>query len=378
LKTHPLLSKIGALLAALWLSQAAAGATFVQGNQFVSDASETLTEEMWISGQSITLSGQALDDLFLAGPLLDLRGEFHGDLWACSERVIASGRFHDHLRLAAQTLELSGTLDRSLAVAATTLTIAPQAVIGGNLLVLGDYVLCEGTVNGTIRITARTVTLGGTLRGDIHLVAEDVVVLPNTVIEGTLRYTAPKEIILPPSARHSGQLIRVAAPVAEYHLMRPGLAGHFFFGLAALLAGVVFCAIFPRYTAGATQALRTAPIRCFFTGAAACILMPATALLFCLTLIGMPLGLLITLFFLILLYLGKIIAGLRIGELLLRRQEAPRRRGGVLAAGLFVIYGLSALTPLKATGTVAALFGLGALLRTLFKRSAGELPPSAA
>ena len=76
------------------------------------------------------------------------------------------------------------------------------------------------------------------------------------------------------------------------------------------------------------------------------------------------------LFYIILLYLSKVVVGLWIGTVILRRKEISKRNlVGTLAAGLLVIYALTAITAISAVvSIVIVIYGLGALLLALLKK----------
>lgn len=360
----------GIALAVLLAVQSASAIEFVQRDQFISSDAETLRDEMWISAQTITISGDALDDLFAAGGTLDLRGNFKSDVWAGGNQVIAAGRFGDHVRLASRTVQVSGTLDGSLTAAGNTVKIEPSATIAKNMLCLGENIISEGSVAGNVRIVAQKATLGGKIAGNVSIAAQEIVILPGTMIGGDLSYTAPKELVLSPSVTLAGKLNRTFETPPPKQFLKPNPAGHFGFAIAALLTGLVFSSIFPRYTASTLHQLRTARGPCLLAGFAALFLIPMSAFLLLFTFVGLPLSILLILFYCILLYLSKIAVGLWLGALILRRKEISKRnRAGTLAAGLLIIYALTAFTATSFVISILVMIaGLGALLLALFKK----------
>jgi cytoskeletal protein CcmA (bactofilin family) len=362
--------KLGVIAGLLLAGSPVQAIEFVQRDQFISSDAETLRDEMWISAQKITISGDALDDLFAAGSTLDLRGNFQSDVWAGGDQVIAAGRFADHVRLASRTVQVSGTLDGSLTVLGNTIKIEPTATIAKNVLCLGENVIGEGTVNGDMRIVAQRATLGGKITGNVSIAAQEIVILPGTVIGGNLSYTAPKELVLSPSVTLAGALNRTFETPPAKKFLKENLAGHFGFAIAALLTGLVFSTIFTRYTASAVQLLKTNRTPCMLTGFAAFFFLPISAFLLLFTVVGLPLSILLILFYCILLYLSKIAAGFWLGGLILRRKEITKRnRAGTLAAGLLVIYALTAFTAISfVVNLLVMIAGLGALLLALFKK----------
>jgi cytoskeletal protein CcmA (bactofilin family) len=359
------------LLGALITAPFVQAVEFVQREQFISSDAETLRDEIWISAQTITISGEALDDLFAMGNRLDLRGIFSSDVWAAGgEQIIAAGRFDDHARLASRMVQASGTFGNSLTAAGNTVKIEPSATVAKNLLCLADHVISEGAVTGNVRIMAKQATLGGKIAGNVSIAAQEIVILPGTLIGGDLSYTAPKELVLSPSVSLGGKLIRTIQAPPPKQFLKSNLSGHFGFAVAALLTGLVFSSIFPRYTAGTLHLLRTARGTCLLTGFAALFLIPMSAFLLLFTFIGLPLSILLFLFYFILLYLSKIAVGFWLGSWVLRRKEfSKRQQFSTLAAGLFILYALTAFTAISLTVNILiAIAGLGALLLALFKK----------
>ena len=91
--------KRGILIGCLLAVSSAHATEFVQADQFISNEGVTLTNELWISAQTITLNGTASRDLFTISSLLTLQGTFEGDVWSGGDNIIASGTFNDDLRL---------------------------------------------------------------------------------------------------------------------------------------------------------------------------------------------------------------------------------------------------------------------------------------
>lgn len=364
------IGKFGILLGAVLFTQYAGAIEFMQRDQFISSEAETLRDEMWISAPTVTISGEALDDLFLAGGILDLRGNFKSDVWAGGNQVIAAGRFSDHVRLAAKIVQVSGTLSGSLTAVGNTVKIEPTAIVAKNVLCLGENIINEGMIAGNARIVAQKATLGGKIAGNVSITAQEIVLLPGTVIGGDLNYTAPKELVLSPSVMLAGKLNRTFETPAPRQLLKSNLTGHVIFAIAALLTGLVFSSVFPRYTANTLHLLKTARGPCLLTGLAALCIIPIGSFVLLFTLVGLPLSIMLILFYLILLYLSKIAVGFWLGAMILRRKEiAKHNRAGTLAVGLLVIYALTAFTDLSfLVNVLVAIYGLGALLLALFKK----------
>ena len=358
------------VIALLFAALSVQAAEFIQTEQFVSPEDDILLEEIWVSAQTITINGEASNDLFAAASTIDLNGTFHGDIWSCGESINTAGIFLNDVRLASRTVQVFGTVYGSLTAAGNTVKIDRTAILYDNVICMGENVIVEGSIDGNVRIMAQRITLGGRIGGDVSIAAQDIVVLPGTIINGSLTYTAPNELVLSPSVMLAGELTRKFEAVPVRHVLKPNLAGHFLFGVAALVAGLVFAGLFPRYTAGSLIQLRDSRGLCLLIGFASLFMLPMTAFLLLFTFIGLPLSILVLLFYLILLYLSKLVVALWLGLAVLRRRELTKRTvAAPLALGLLIIYALTSFTAAALLiNILITILGLGALLLALFKK----------
>ena len=353
----------------LFLSLTAQAIDFVQTNQLTVAKTNSLTEETWVSAQTVNISGTVSKDLFASAQTMDLYGTFEGDIWGAGDNITATGEFRNSARLISRIVQLQGTYDGSVMAVGNTVKVDRPAVLHGDLFCLGENVILEGTVNGTVSMLAQRVTLGGKIDGDVSIIARNIVVMPGTVLNGNLTYQAADDLVLPASVVLGGELTR-KFPVVERRWFKANLKGHLLFALAALLTGLVFTALFPRYTGAALQNLRTANGLCAISGFAALVILPMTALLMLFSVVGIPLSILLLLFYGILLYLSKVVVALWIGTLILRRQNFNKKQvAAPLALGLLLLYALTSLEAAAMLVNIATIiFGLGALTVALFKK----------
>ena len=226
-------------------------------------------------------------------------------------------------------------------------------------------------------------TLSGTRRRQRRIAADDIVVMPGTKIGGDLVYTSPKDLFLDPGkVELDGQLVRKELETIQVKAPPPTLYDiivlQAYFYLCALVAGIPFIAIFPRFTGRAVRWVRQSAWKCALVGFIAFCLIPMTSLFVFFTIIGIPLGLLLLLVYAIMIYLSKIIVALGIGGIVLRR-HGPQPFSRVFAAlslGLIAIY---LVTALPLIGSIAAfvvlLTGLGGMVFAIFSSPvAADLP----
>ena len=361
--------KLG-VAALLLVSLNAQAIEFIQTNQFVITEMESMPEESWISAQSITINGSVSNDLFASASVMELNGTFHGDAWCAGDNITGAGIFLNSARLISRITQIQGTHYGSLTAVGTTVKIDRTAILYGDLLCLGENVIIEGSVSGKTKVLAQRITLGGQINGDISIAAQEIVILPGTMINGNLSYQAPNELVLSPSVILNGELQRRFSPAPVRRLMKKNLGGHFMFGLAALITGLVFAGLFPRYTGTTLHLLRESRGLCSLAGFAGLVMLPMGAFFLILTVVALPLSILIFLFYCILLYLSKIAVALWIGSAILRRKEFNKQKViAPLALGLLILYTLTSFTAAAMMiNILITILGLGALLIALFKK----------
>ena len=372
----------------LWLLGASyAGATdFRTVDHFNLSAGEAVTNELWLQAHTIAVDGTAGDDLFLFAdgsvvastngkPAVALSGTMRGDVWAAGESIELSGHAARHARLVGfKSVFINGSVGQNLIAAGGTVSVGEAAEIGGSAVLIGQDVLAEGTVHGRTRIFGTQATLSGTFDGDVTITASDITIMPGTHITGNLYYLMNKDLILDSKVAMGGKLIKIEPKVvtqpAGLSLAAVLLQVGLLFG--AILVGMAFISILPSVVAMSVHHLSESFWRCLLIGFATFCLVPMAAFFLIFTVIGLPLSLVMILAYLILVYLAKIIAGIYLGHLILRRKNS----GPVslllplLATGLFVIYlGTSLLFPINLLLWFTFTFlGLGALVSTILDR----------
>lgn len=372
-----------------------------QPADFTCGAEQVLTNELWLMARTITIEGQAMDDLFLFSEAstgmatntpstVRIGGQARSSVWAFGESIETSGSIDRHARLLGyRIVEVAGRIERNLIAAGGTISLPESASIGGDALLAGRDVVVEGSVAGNTRIYAESATLSGSFTGDVTVVAPEITVMPGTRIGGDLHYRMDQDLILDSAVALRGKLIREETPAPEPRATSlADVALQMALCMAAIVVGLVFARLFPGITGLSIQRLMDSLWKCLLIGFVAGCLIPMTAFFLLFTLIGIPLALLTLFAYIILIYLGKVVAALYLGHLILYRRAAPPAMHlfPVLALGMLTVY-TAALLPFPIDILVwftFTLLGVGAIVGAILDRRTpvlvacpAETPPSA-
>jgi cytoskeletal protein CcmA (bactofilin family) len=319
--------------------------------------------------------------LAVSGSDLSLSGAVQRDFFALSQafRIAPEAAVQGDARFLSREAVLSGTVSGDAIGGARTVRLAPDGKIAGDVFLSGDSLLLEGAVEGECLLFAREVVLSGTFGSDVRVQAEKLRVAPGTRIAGALSYAGCPRPVLDDTVVVAGGLRE--APL--FPALSPGrgsvsvadlLLSALQAWVASLLVGVFFLRLFPGFLLAAIFEIGARPFRTALAGLATAFCAPFLAVAFLLAGAGRPLGLILLAFSGIGAYLGHVVAAFWAALAVLRAQGAARVRAfWAMAAGLLVWHLLSLLPPVSGVLAVLGLvFGLGALVRTLFAR---RLPP---
>ena len=344
--------------------------TFLSTNTYSVAKDETVTNEQWIYTVNATVDGNIQNDLFLlAGNRLELGGEFAQSVWGLGGNVSLTGTAQQNVRLSGKTIQVDGQIDGNLIALGDTIHAATNLVLKGDMKLLGNSIVLEGNTKGDVSITAtRIATISGKIDGNLTIIAPEIILQNDTQIGGNLTYTSGKELV-PRQGIVAGSLHRTLPPAAPTFSKKLLLSRLIWF-LAAVMAGIPFVLLFPMTTAMATQIAQASPWRCLWVGALCAMALPILGTMSLFSFLGIPLGLLILGGWGFLVYTSRIIIGLVIGTLILRRGNTSV--GGVLLSliiGLAVIYFATAIPAIAwSVQTAIVSMGMGALLLSLFQK----------
>ncbi len=358
----------GILFFCFAISSNARAVDFGFATNWVLPSESTITNETWILTDTADMQGVALDDYFVAGSTINLGGRMENDAWAAGQTVSFQGAVADHLRVAGSIVEMDGSVGANLIAVGKSIALGSNSLIKGNAHLLGEDVLVGGRVGGVLHVIATRATLDGAFSGDVHVTAEDIVVMPGTVIKGDLIYTCPKELFVDKKVMLKGELIRAQAQPSAWVPPSPSArqvtAIQIFLYVCAVIVGIVFIAIFPQFTSHSVRHLRQSPWKALLAGFAAFCLIPMVCFFAAFTLVGLSLSVLLALAYIMLIYLAKIIVALVTGGILFRR-SGPQPFSRVVAALCLGMLALYCLTSLPVVGPIVwmsiVLAGLGAM-----------------
>ena len=341
---------------------------------------EEVLGDLYAAGRSVTVTGKISDGLYAAGQTVTIGGTIDGGATIGGQTVTLAGIVGRGVRVGASTVDVTGDIGGDLVAGCSTLRVADGAYIGADLVVGAGQVYVDGEVAGNIKSAAETLVITGHVGGDVEAQVGTLEIKPGAVIDGKLTYTANEEASIPADVVKGSVSYteRIEKEDAEEMRKDFGALGPFFLFadlawkligyLMLLVTGILLILILPRGMAAATIAIRKKTGASAGWGAMVLFLTPLAAIVVCITVIGLPVGLITLVAWGILLYVSHIPVSIFIGHLILGHSNPLEGKGfmiGCLALGLLLF---TLLTAIPIVGgflwLASALFGMGGIVVT--------------
>jgi cytoskeletal protein CcmA (bactofilin family) len=336
---------------------------------------ETVDDDLYTTGGTINVNGTVNGDLVAAGGTINIRGAINGDVVAAGGSVMVNGMVRDSVRASGGTVVISSTVAGDVVAAGGSVELEPGASVGRDMVIGAGSVQIDGNVERDILLGAGSATINGTVGGDVKAeLGEGLSLGPMARIEGDLILSSPQEASMAQGATVVGNTVYERPTTSLFWVRVRDTAGirviqdilsrvQWFLGTA--LVGLLLLWIVPRTLEGTSETVLRSPWSSLGLGVAVLILAPIIIVIAALIAIfiggfaGVPVVVVPTALYLVLLALTAPVIGLLIGRYLLGRLRSP----GAFAAWQALLLGVLILALI---GFVPVLNWVVTLLTLLF------------
>lgn len=275
----------------------------------------------YVSGSDVVVTVPVSGDLIGAGGRVSVEQEVGADAAIAGGSVVVRAPVAEDLRVAGGSVSIESTVGGELVAAGGSVALRDSSRVAGSAWIAGNDVSIAGKLENGARVYANSVAISGKVDGDVQLYGRQLALMPGARINGDLSYASPNAIVRDPAAQVAGTITREPTP-EEWESSRSGNVSltvaktgfHGFFVLAMLVVGMLLCLIFPATANGPPRAMRQHPGRSILFGLALLFTIPPLAVLFMVTVIGIPVGLALLLFYPFALLLGYLATAFLIGQ----------------------------------------------------------------
>jgi len=360
---------------------APAGATeFRKGEIYELAKDETVKSDIFITTGRARIDGTVEGDLFFFGQSIEIGGHIKGDAIVFAQSVRVSGQIDGNIRSFTNNLTITGTVERNVLTFNETATIDSAGKVEGSLTTFAQNVIVDGHLGRDLLGMDDETNISGTVGGGIRAKGRSMSIASTAQIAGPVHFEGDHPAIVDPGAK-------LASPVQYTKLEHESQyrTGHYYvwriiWTAAFILFGLVLFLLMPKFTDEAVRAGERfgAPLG---LGVLVFFGVPIAAILACVTVVGIPLGVLTLGIWALAINCAEIIVGTVVGKWILGPPADTWGLIGRMTLG-FVIVRI-VYTPLAHVHIVGALaglgiwmWGMGAIALALYSRVQPTRPPN--
>jgi cytoskeletal protein CcmA (bactofilin family) len=339
---------------------------FTAGEHYALKADTIIYDDLAIAVKEATLAGRILGDLIFAGNGLSSTGRVEGSVLAGGNNLQITGPVARSVRAFMSSLMIDDTVGHNVTAFGGELRLQQGAVIGRDVTFFGGTLVVAGKIDGKLTFAGGELVVSGIIKKGAKVKADKITLTSTAVIEGDFDYTSKKEAKIDSAAVITGK-INHQLPKKK---SGKGISGWTIFWwllwrTSELVAGFLLIALFRKQMIALKETVAHSFLKTLGVGLLAFIVIPVMALLFAVVIVGLPLTLVLTAFYVVALFLSCNFTGLPVGEAVLRlfKKEAPVSPYAAMTIGVVLI---QLLETVPYFGTlvvfVTAWIGLGAII----------------
>ncbi len=360
------------LCAALALSAPASATEFRHSDRVTIAKDEVIHGDLFIAGGRVRIEGTVEGDLFIAGGDVEVSGHVLGDVLSSSGTLRVTGQVDGNIRSYAGNLTLKGTVGHSVTVAGGDINIDRDAKIGGSLTSFTGHEVIDGRVGRDLLALGGALSISGTINGSAKIKGGELTIDSAAQIGGPVDFEGDKPPEVSPQAK-------LASPV-HYEKLRHGpdyASVHYYvwrviWTAAFILFGMVLFLLLPKFGRETIDAAEHVGIP-ILLGILVFFGVPIAAIIACITVVGIPLGVLTVGLWLLMLCSAELVVGAVVGNWILGKGGSNWEIIGRMALGFVIVRIVyTPLAHMHVVGSLAALgiwmWGMGAISLAVYRR----------
>ncbi len=377
---------LGALLLPVLVhAPAAQAAEFVKTNSgYEVPAGETRHTDLFVLSSAVRIDGTIDGDLFCMCHTLTIEGHVTGDVFAFANTVFITGKVDGNVRTFNENLTLEGHVERNVMSFVEHFQMTPRSDVKGSATLFVANMRLDGPIGRGLTAFVGDGTINAPIDGDVLVYGGrghhgPLQVTSQADIKGSFRFKGHKRPEISSQARlASAPQIEIVPEVPEYQQGRNYRYNAFIWGIA-FVVGLFFISVAPGVVQETSREVARIGLP-LGMGLVGFIVLPVAAVLACITVVGLGLGVSALFLWLFLVFFGQVFAAVWLGEAMLGVTQGTWPMTGRLALGLLILR-LGALIPFLGFWVrfLSCLLGIGALALVAYHHMQHRAtPPQAA
>jgi cytoskeletal protein CcmA (bactofilin family) len=355
-------------------------AEFRKGDTVEVRKDETIKGDLFISGHTLRVEGTVDGDVYAFGQQVDVSGHVTGDLICFSQSARVSGTIDGNVRSFTNNITLSGSVERSVTAFNEVFNLDANGKIGHNLTMMTQTVTLDGKIDRDFLGFFQQATLSGFIGGSMDARGDSLTITGRADIGGKAAFEGNKPASVSSDAKLASPIVfkqmehkRGPQRDASYYIWRV------IWTAAFVLFGLVLFSLMPRFALETTDAAENLGAS-FGLGVLVLPGVLIAAVIACITVIGLWVGISTMLMWFIALLSAEVVVGAIVGRWIMGSATEFWPMTGRMAVGIVVVRIITTLPWVGLWARLAVtLWGMGAISLALYRRFqpsvAQSMPP---
>lgn len=338
------------------------------GNSIYVPKDEIINGNLYAAGDTITINGSVSGDLIVIAQTISINGRIEGDIIAVAQNITVNGEVGGNVRVAGEAININGSVARNVNLFGENIILGDKSLVGWDVMAASGSFESRGSIDGDLTGSFGHALISGKIGKDANIkISKDgydgaLIVSQEANIGNHLFYTAKDSAQISEKAKVGGGVERKTPQIKEKGRFASWLWSEIYLIFCALVVGLVMVTIGKNIIPKIIKRIDDKPFPSLLRGFILMFALPLIAFFLLFTLIGIPLALIISAWWLIAIYVAKILTAILVGQTILKNLDKKREPKLIwsLILGIIICWLLFAIPLVGWIFCLAAIwFGLG-------------------
>ena len=359
---------VAGICAAVAMPSSAMATEFRSHNESVEVAKdETIKGDFFGSGHHVKVDGTVDGDVFVFCQSADVTGHVTGDVIAFAQILRVSGKVDGNIRSFTNTTILTGNVAKNMLSFAETVTVDSMGKVGGSITTFVNTLTLDGGVGRDVLAFVNSANVSGSIAGSIQAQGNTLRFNSGAKVDGPVKFKGNR----PPDVSSSAKLAVPVEFTQEEHHSRYEDSGFYVWRViwtaAVILFGLVLFSVLPAFARATVDSAERYGAS-FGLGVLVLFGVPIAALIACITVVGLLIGISTFILWMTMLYCAQIVVGTIVGQWLMGRTRETWQLVGRMVVGVILVRVVEMIPFLGGWVKFAVLlWGMGAISLAIYR-----------
>jgi cytoskeletal protein CcmA (bactofilin family) len=294
------------------------------GNSIYIAKDEIVSGNLYAAGNTVTVDGTVSGDIIAAAQTINVNGRVEGDVIVVAQDININGEVGGNVRVAGNSISLDGLVARNANAFGSNIVLGTNSQIGWDVFTAGANFETRGNIGGGLSGSVGRGLVSGKIGKSVNLkmsenaLNEGLTISPEASIGGELNYTAKKPAQISDKASIGGKIEQKIPQTKPTNWLAIWAWAKLYSIFSALVVGLVLVFLGRKITPKILEKIEAKPLHMLLPGLLIMFVLPPIALVLAFTIIGIPMALIVSAWWLVATYVAKIVTAILVGQLILK------------------------------------------------------------